>query len=185
MACAVDPRSGPVAAVRNPVGCSCHRTGSPRSRARSFLKCAGCPHHLRWLPHLHRLPLQVHRFRRRVATRGALPLHLPAAPAGRRLPEVDHDIHRHEDWCIQCLSCRVTPRRADCDVGRPQFAGTERFQGRTALTAVFPLGRSRAALGTSPCSICDRQQVQQRSSPHRRDAKAARGAAKSLSRRAR
>jgi hypothetical protein len=43
MACAVDPRSGPVAAVRNPVGCSCHRTGSPRNRARSFLKCAGCP----------------------------------------------------------------------------------------------------------------------------------------------
>src|SRR6202163_2422125 len=38
----------------------------------------------RRLPHLHRLPLQVHRFQRRVATRGALPLQSRQPTVARR-----------------------------------------------------------------------------------------------------
>jgi hypothetical protein len=141
MACAVDPRSGPVAAVRNPVGCSSHRTGSSRNRAAPSSNAPAAPAP----PSVAPAPPS--------AAPASAPVSTPRRDARGAPPSSDHDIHRHEGWCIQCLSWRVTPRRADCDVGRPQFAGTERFQGRTALTAVFPLGRSTAALGTSPCSI--------------------------------
>src|SRR5450631_2862801 len=44
----------------------------------------GFPHRPRRLPHLHRLPLQVHRFQRRVATRGVTPLQSRQRTVARR-----------------------------------------------------------------------------------------------------